>query len=142
MSTHPNQARIQQGWDAIANGDPGPAFNTMANDIVMENGPLPVTPRWRIARGKEEIAVTMMEDAALLGSNFRQSGQCIYADDRIAISLVHDEAELSTGRRYDARPIAIMRFNESSLVDRLWIVEPDEDEVAALLSGASESPIG
>jgi ketosteroid isomerase-like protein len=63
MTGHPNLDLVQRGWDALAQGDPAPAFAQLADDVVVENGPLPAPDRWRVAAGKEAFATMLMQDA-------------------------------------------------------------------------------
>jgi hypothetical protein len=40
---------------------------------------------------------------AVLGETFRQDGRCVYADDRVAISLIHETGTAPGGDRYRHR---------------------------------------
>lgn len=35
---HPNLGRLQQMWDSLAKGDPGPALELLSDDVVLEMG--------------------------------------------------------------------------------------------------------
>ena len=68
MTNNPNFDRAEAALAAARNGDYGPAFDSFADDIVMENGP--GAGPWHIARGKDELALLQMEFSAALGDTF------------------------------------------------------------------------
>ncbi|MEY2568837.1 MAG: hypothetical protein QOE35_3366 [Actinomycetota bacterium] len=136
---HAFAAAIQRGWDALATGDPGPALAMMSDDIVMENGPVPLPQPWLRVEGRDAIASTLQSFGAMFGPTFRQHGHCVYADGRIAISVVRDEADLPSGERYESDVVAVMRFDDDSRIDRLWFVEVDVENVASLFASIGSS---
>jgi ketosteroid isomerase-like protein len=129
---HENLARIQRGWDALAHGDPAPAFESMAADVVLENGPLPGPTRWVRCEGRETVAAMLAGQQALFGGTLRQTGTCLHADERVAVSVVRDEGVLGHAR-YATDVITVMRFDHRGDVDRLWFVEIDVERVAEAL---------
>jgi ketosteroid isomerase-like protein len=131
---HELAAAIQRGWDALASGDPGPALAMMSDDIVMENGPVPLPQPWLRVEGRDAIAATLESFGAIFGTTFRQHGHCVYADGRIGVSVVRDEADLPSGERYEGDVVAVMRFDDDSRIDRLWFVEVDVEKVAILFA--------
>lgn len=74
---HPNFDRAQAASDAGRLGDYGPTFDMLADEIILENGP--GAGPWRVARGKEDMALGLIEFSAALGNTFRQDGRCVYA---------------------------------------------------------------
>ena len=64
---------------------------------MLENGP--GAGSWHRARGKDDLGLMLMELATFFGGTFHQDGRCVYADDRVAIGLVHETgtAPIATG---------------------------------------------
>jgi ketosteroid isomerase-like protein len=85
---HPNFDRNQATFDASRRGDYAAAFDNFADDIVMENGP--GAGPWHRASGKDDLALMLLEFAGSFGDTFHQDGRCVYADDRVSISLIHE----------------------------------------------------
>ena len=54
----------------------------------MENGP--GAGPWHRASGKDDLALMLLEFAGSFGDTFHQDGRCVYADDRVSISLIHE----------------------------------------------------
>ena len=54
--------------DATRRGDYAPAFDNFADDIVMENGP--GAGPWHRARGKDDLALMLLELAGSFGDTF------------------------------------------------------------------------
>jgi hypothetical protein len=82
MTNHSNFDRTQAALDATRAGDYGPSFDSLADDIIMENGP--GAGPWHRAEDKEDISLLLLEFAASFGDTFHEDGNCIYADDRVA----------------------------------------------------------
>ena len=129
MSNHPNFDRAQAALDATRQGDPGPTFDLLAEDIEWENGP--GAGRWHRARGKDDLALMLMEFSASLGGTFHQDGRCIYADDRVAICLIHETGTASSGDRFDNLAVYTVRFRSDGQVDRAWTVDLDAEHCEA-----------
>jgi len=68
MTSHPNFDRAQAILDATRRGDYAPAFDNFADDIVMENGP--GAGPWHRARGKDDLALMLLELAGFFGDTF------------------------------------------------------------------------
>ena len=95
MTSHPNFDRTQAALNASRQGDYAPAFDAFTDDILMENGP--GAGPWHRARGKDDLALLLLEFASSLGETFHQDGHCVYADDRVAISLIHETGTAPSG---------------------------------------------
>ena len=52
---HPNFDRAQAALDASRQGDYGPTFEALADEIILENGP--GAGPWRVARSKEDMGL-------------------------------------------------------------------------------------
>ena len=91
----------------MRDGDYAPAFGNLTDDILMGNGP--GAGPWQRARGKDDLAL-LLELAGSLGETFRRDGRCVYADDRVAISLIHGTATASGGDRFDNLAVYISRL--------------------------------
>ena len=129
MSNHPNFDRTQAVLDAVRQGDHAPTFSLLAADVAWENGP--GAGPWHRARGQDDLALMLMEFGASLGGTFHQDGRCIYADDRTAISLIHETGEAPGGDRFDNLAVYISRFRSDGQVDRVWTVDLDAEHCEA-----------
>ena len=129
MSNHPNFDRAQAALDAIRQGDYGPNFDLYADNIEWENGP--GAGPWHRARGKDDLAFMLMELGAALGGTFHQDGRCIYADDRVAICLIHETGTAPGGDQFDNLAVYTVRFRSDGQVDRGWTVDLDAEHCEA-----------
>jgi ketosteroid isomerase-like protein len=120
---HPNFVRAQAALDASKQGDYGPAFEGGADEVIMENGP--GAGPWHIARGKEDVALMLLEFSAALGNTFHQEGRCVYADDRVTISLIHETGKAPSGDDFDNLAVYVNRVRADGKVDRVWTVDLD-----------------
>jgi hypothetical protein len=66
MASHPNFDRAQAALDAARRGDYAPAFDAFADDVLVENGP--GAGPWHRARGKDDLALLLLEFAASFGN--------------------------------------------------------------------------
>jgi ketosteroid isomerase-like protein len=122
---HPNFDRAQAALEASSQGDYGPAFDTLADDIIMENGP--GAGPWRVARGKEEMGLLLLEFSAALGNTFHQEGRCLYADDRVTINLIHETGQAPNGDQFDNLAVYVARLRKDGQTDRMWTVDLDTE---------------
>lgn len=125
MTNHPNLDRVQAMWDSVRKGEYGPAFDEFADDVVMVNGP--GAGPWHRARGKEDLGLLMLEFVTALDGTFHQDGRCIYADDRAAISLVHETGKAPGGDLFDNLAVYVSRFDGDGRTDRVWTVDLDTE---------------
>ena len=95
----------------------------------MENGP--GAGPWHRARGKDDLALLLLEFASPLGETFHQDGQCVYADDRVAISLIHETGTAPSGDRFDNLAVYISRLRPDGQTERLWTVDLDAEHCEA-----------
>ena len=117
---HPNFVRAQAALDATRLGDYGPSFEGAADEIILENGP--GAGPWHIARGKDDLARMY-----ILGNTFHQDGRCVYADDRVAISLIHETGKHPDGDDFDNLAVYVNRIRPDGQVDRVWTVDLDTE---------------
>ena len=129
MSNHPNFDRTQAALDAVRQGDYGPNFDLYADDIVLENGP--GAGSWHRARGKDDLGLMLTELATFFGGTFHQDGRCVYADDRVAIGLVHETGTAPDGDRFDNLAVYTLRLRPDGQVDRAWSVDLDTEHCEA-----------
>src|SRR5215467_14181020 len=108
MANHPNFDRAQAYLDAARQGDYVPWFDAFADDVLVENGP--GAGPWHRARGKDDLALLLIEFTASLGDTFHQGGRCVYADDRVAISLIHETGTALGGDQFDNLAVYIGRL--------------------------------
>jgi hypothetical protein len=123
---HPNFDQYQAAADAARLGDYGPAFEGMADDIVLENGP--GAGPWRVARGKDDVALMLLEFSAFFSDTFHQDARCVYADDRVIISLIHETGKAPNGDEFDNLAVHVNRIRpDGEKIDRTWTVDLDTE---------------
>jgi hypothetical protein len=125
MANHPNFDRANAALDAARQGDYGPAFDSFTDDVIVENGP--GAGPWHLARGKDDLALLLMEFAAALGDTFHQDGRCIYADDRVSVSLIHETGKSATGDPFDNLAVYVSRLEPDGKTNRMWTVDLDAE---------------
>jgi ketosteroid isomerase-like protein len=125
MANHPNFDRTQEALDATRVGDYSPSFDSFADDIIMENGP--GAGPWHRAESKEDLALLLLEFAASFGDTFHQDGTCIYADDRVAISLIHETGTAPSGDPFDNLAVYVGRTSPDGKIDRLSTFDLDAE---------------
>jgi hypothetical protein len=123
--THLDQAAVQGLLDAAEAGDYGPAFESFAENIIVENGP--GAGPWRHADGRDEFANVLLEFAAFFDGTFRQHGHCIYADDRVVINLIEETGTTPAGDTFDNLAVYVTRIGADGKGDRLWTVDLDTE---------------
>ena len=119
--THPNAVAGQQAWDALAQGDPGPDFDALADDVVVDNGP--GAQPWAHVEGKDALATMMLEFVARFDGDWKQVGQVVHADDELVISVVRETGTALSGDAFDNRAIWVSRYGEDGKVNRIWTVD-------------------
>src|ERR1700722_12293840 len=112
-----DQAAVQGLLDAAEAGDYGPAFESFAENIIVENGP--GAGPWRHAEGRDEFATVLLEFSAFFNGTFRQRGRCLYADDRVVINLIEERASTPAGDTFDNLAVYVSRVGVDEKVDRL-----------------------
>ena len=129
MTDHPNFTRTQAALDAMERGEYEPIFDLFADDIIHDNGP--GAGPWRRAVGKEDLALMLMEFAAFFGDSFRQSGRCLFADDRLCVSLIHETGTAPSGDRYDNTGVYVSRLAPDGRADRMGSFDLDVEQCEA-----------
>lgn len=124
-TTHPNFERAQAALDAVSAGDYGAAFEQFAEDIILINGP--GAGPWHRANGRDDLALLQIEFSQALGDTFRQEGRCVYADDRVSISLIHETGTAPSGDVFDNMAVYVSRLLPDGRTDRLWTVDLDTE---------------
>jgi hypothetical protein len=125
MSQHPNVTLAQTVWDSVAKGDYGPALDGLADEVVMENGP--GAGPWHRAEGKEDVTLLLLEFSLHFGDSFRQEGTCVFADDRMAVCLVHETGTSLHGSSFDNMAVYVTRLRDDGLTDRIWTTDLDAE---------------
>ena len=138
MTSHPNFDRTQAALNAARQGDYAPAFDAFTDDVLMENGP--GAGPWHRARGKDDLALLLLEFASSLGETFHQDGRCVYADDRVAISLIHETGTAPGGDRFDNLAVYISRLRPDGQTERLWTVDLDAEHCEAFWAKTPARP--
>jgi hypothetical protein len=91
----------------------------------MENGP--GAGPWHRARGKDDLALMLLQLAGSFGDTFHQDGRCVYADDRVSISLIHETGMASGGDRFDNLAGYVGPLRPDGTTERLWPVDLDAE---------------
>jgi ketosteroid isomerase-like protein len=125
IDNHPHFDQTQAVLDAARDGDYGPAIEALADEIVLENGP--GAGPWRIARGKEDVVLLLLEFSAALNNTFKQEGRCVYADDRVIVNLIHETGEAPSGDEFDNLAVYVNRIRPDGQIDRMWTVDLDTE---------------
>ena len=129
MTNHSNFDRTQAVLDAVRKGDYAPVFDLYADDIRLENGP--GAGPWHRGRGKDDMAVMLTEFAAFFGDTFHQDGRCVYADDRMAICVIHETGTAPGDDRFDNLAVYTFRLRPDGQADRFWTVDLDAEHCEA-----------
>jgi ketosteroid isomerase-like protein len=112
----------QAGWDALAAGDPGPVFEALAEDVVVDNGP--GAGPWRHVEGRENLASVLLHLAGHFAGDWTQTGTVIYADDAMTVTLVRETGTAAeTGDQFDNLAVYVARLGPDNKVNRLWTVD-------------------
>jgi len=122
-------ASVQGMLDAAEAGDYGPAFESFAADIVVENGP--GAGPWRHADGRDDFANLLLEFAAFFNGTFQQRGRCVYADDRVVINLIDESGVTQAGDTFENLAVYVTRRGTDGKSDRLWTVDLDTEACLA-----------
>lgn len=125
MTHHPNFDKAQTVLDAARTGDYGPSFEQLTENIILENGP--GAGPWRVARGRDDLALLLVEFSAALDGTFHQDGRCVYADDRVAINLIHETGKAPSGDTFDNLAVYVSRLCPNGQTDRMWTVDLDAE---------------
>jgi hypothetical protein len=120
-----DRAAVQGLLDAAEEGDYGPAFESFAENIIVENGP--GAGPWRHVEGRDEFATVLLEFAAFFNGTFHQRGRCLYADDRVVINLIEESGSTPTGDTFENLAVYVTRIGADDKGDRLWTVDLDTE---------------
>src|SRR5687768_11661549 len=93
----------------------------MSDRFVMENGP--AAGPWRRVEGMNQVVEMAMGFALVFGGTFHQDGRCIYADDTMSLSIVHETGTTPAGDVLDNHAVYVMRYGPDGLIDRVWAVD-------------------
>jgi ketosteroid isomerase-like protein len=138
MTNHPNFDRTQAVLDAVRKGDYAPTFDLYTDDIAYVNGP--GAGPWHRARGKDDLALMLMEFVASLDGTFHQDGRCVYADDRVAICLIQETGTAPSGDRFDNLAVYTLRLRPDGQADRVWTVDLDAEHCEAFWQNNTGTP--
>lgn len=121
MTNHPNFDVVQQGWDDLAAGNLAAALDLLADDVVVDNGP--GAGPWRHLEGKEAFFTMAMQFIPFFQGSWAQEGRCVYADDSMAVALVHETGKAPSGDAFDNMAVYVYRFGADGKVNRLWTTD-------------------
>ncbi len=122
--------RAQAVWDAFAAGDPMPAIESQAENVVFDNGP--GAGPWSHTEGQPAFLEMMAGFIPLFGESFHQVGTCVFANEQFSITLV---AETGThgesGDTFDNRAIYVSRLDADGKANHVWTVDLDSEDMEA-----------
>ncbi len=125
QTPHPNLVKTQEIWDLVREDRAVEVLDSIADDIIIENGP--GAGPWQHVSGKDAYVEMTLSFPALFEGTWNQDGRCIYADDIVAISLVHETGRLPNGDIFDNRAIWVSRINPEDQAERIWTVDLDSE---------------
>jgi hypothetical protein len=120
-----DRGAVQGLLDAAEAGDYGPVFESVADNIIVENGP--GAGPWRHAEGRDEFATVLLEFAAFFNGTFHQRGRCIYVDNRVVINLIEESGSTPAGDTFENLAVYVTRIGADDKGDRLWTVDLDTE---------------
>jgi hypothetical protein len=123
--TNLSMPTVQGLLDAAEAGDYGPVFDSFAENIIVENGP--GAGPWRHATGRDEFANVLLGFSGFFNDTFHQHGRCIYADDRVVISLIEESGSTAAGDVFENLAVYVTRVGADGKADRLWTVDLDAE---------------
>ena len=122
MATHPDrQAAVQALWDEVGHGDYESWFDNLTDDIVVDNGP--GAGPWRHTESKEAWLESAMQFVPVFGDTWRQVGTCVYADNEMSITIVHETGVTPDGDVFDNRAIWVGRLDADGRTNRIWTTD-------------------
>ena len=86
---------------------------------------------WRRMSGKDAFIEMALAFPALCKGTWRRDGRCVYADDHVSITLVHETGNLPNVDACDNRAIWLSRLNDEAESDRIWTVDLDSEACEA-----------
>jgi len=133
-----NTKELQSTWDAAAAGDYGPALDSLADDVQIENGP--GAGPWHKAHGKDDVALMLLEFIATFGDTFHQDGRVVYADEHVTISLVKETGGLPNGAVFDNLAVWVSRRGPDGRTDRIWTTDLNSEKCEAFWGSHPTTP--
>jgi ketosteroid isomerase-like protein len=125
MTSHPNFDRAQATLDAARQGDYAPAFDAFADDVLVENGP--GAGPWHRPAAKTTWRCCCRSSRRLWATDSTKTARCVYADDRVAISLIHETGTAPGGDPFDNLAVYISCLRPDEQTDRLRTVDLDAE---------------
>jgi hypothetical protein len=107
---HERMKEAQDAWNALAAGDPGPAFDALSESVIVDNGP--GAGPWRHIEGRDALADMLVTFSALFRHDWKQQGTVIYADEDKAIALVNETGTAKSGEVFDNLAIYVYRTGD------------------------------
>jgi hypothetical protein len=130
----------QRPWDALAAGDPGPIFDALAVDVIVDNGP-GAGPR-RHVEGRDALAHVLIGLASQFQDDWTQTGTVIFADDEKTVTLVGETGTALSGEQFRNLAVYVARYGTAGKVNRLWTVDLAHEELEQFWDRNPISPTG
>ena len=128
MDVHPNMVKTNEAWDAVRRGELG-SLDDFTEDLVVENGP--GAGPWRHVEGKAGFFEFVLKFMPFFQGTWHQDGQCVYADDRMTVSVVHETGTAPSGDVFDNMAVWVGRINDEGKTDRIWTTDVDHEACEA-----------
>jgi hypothetical protein len=118
-------AQLQAAWDALAAGDPMPAFEQLADDVVLDNNTSP----WRHIEGRDALAEFLLHLALHFNDDWKQVGRIVYLDDEVGVTLVKETGTAKSGDVFDNLAVFVSRTGADGKINRMWTVDLHHEAV-------------
>jgi ketosteroid isomerase-like protein len=122
-------AEAQGAWDALAAGDPGPIFDSLADDVVVDNGP--GAGPWRHVEGRDALAEVLVDLSVQFRGDWTQTGTVVFADDDMTVTLVRETGTSLSGDEFRNLAVYVARLGADGKVNRLWTVDLAHEDLEA-----------
>lgn len=122
-------AEAQRAWDALASGDPGPIFDALSDDVVVDNGP--GAGPWRHVEGRDALAHVLLALASQFRGDWLQTGTVLFADDEKTVTLVSETGTALSGDEFRNLAVYVARLGDDAKVNRLWTVDLAHEDLEA-----------
>jgi hypothetical protein len=127
-------------WDALAAGNPGPIFEALAEDVIVDNGP--GAGPWRHVEGRDALAEVLLSLASQFDGDWTQNGTVIFADDTMTVTLVRETGTMASGDEFRNLAVYVARYGTDGKVNRLWTVDLAHEELEQFWLRNPISPSG
>jgi len=127
----------KQQWRQTRQGDYATVFDSLSESVIVENGP--AARPWHRATDRRDFALLALEFTGAIG-DFHQHGHCVYADDGVAINLIHETGLSAGGDVFHNMVVYVNRLRADGRVDRIGTVGLDVEQYETFWSRNPRMP--